>query len=62
MYAEADHERKATVPRKKKIEKEAEEEQKPQSEELTDEEAYQLVSLINAAGKQLQELRRRSAQ
>ena len=49
MFAEEDRERKRRVPRKKKIEKEAEEGQKS-SEELTEEETYQLVSLFNSAG------------
>jgi ATP-dependent Clp protease protease subunit len=46
MFVADDLERKRRVPRKKKIEKEEEQEQ---VEELTDEEAYQLVSLINAS-------------
>ena len=51
MFAEGDHERKTKLPRKKKIEKELAEEQKPsESDELTEEETYQLVSLFNSAG------------
>jgi len=49
MSEEVDPERNAAMPRKKKIEKEEEKQSQIETEELTDEEAYQLVNLINAS-------------
>lgn len=50
MCVEEDHERTEGVPRKKKIEKETDEPLGQETEELTEEETYQLVSLMSAAG------------